>query len=269
MALPTPSRESTCLITGASSGIGADIARSLARRGHGVTLVARRTELLEKLAEELRAGHGVRAEVLAADLLDPATRGELVERVAALGLTVDVLVNNAGFGSAGNFQQLPVEREVDMVRLNVETVVELCGRYVPEMVGRGRGALLNVASTAAFQPLPRQATYAASKAFVLSFTDALSVDLSGTGVTAASLCPGPVRTEFFENAGFESEARDLPGFVWTTPDFVAEEGVRALERGRRVAVPGGFNRLSALSGQHTPRGAWLKLAGRFYPVGRD
>lgn len=269
MALPPPSPKSTCLVTGASSGIGADIARSLARRGHGVTLVARRAELLEALAEELRQAHGVRAEVQAADLTDATAREQLVERVAELGLEVEVLVNNAGFGSAGRFQRLPVERELDMVRLNVETVVALCGSYLPEMVGRGRGAVLNVASTAAFQPLPRQATYAATKAFVLSFTDALAADLSGTGVTAASLCPGPVRSEFLQAAGIEAEAEGVPGFVWTDSDFVAEQGVVALEKGKRVVVPGTVNRVGAVTGQHAPRGAWLRLAARVYPLGRD
>src|SRR5512132_576744 len=164
MALPPASADSTCLVTGASSGIGADIARSLARRGHGATLVARRTERLDELAEELRSRHGVRAEVLACDLADSAAREDLARQIDDLGLTVEVVVNNAGFGSGGLFQRLDQERELEMVRLNVETVVALCGRYVPLMVARGRGALLNVASTAAFQPLPRQATYSASKA---------------------------------------------------------------------------------------------------------
>src|SRR5215213_9003031 len=184
MALPPRSPASTCLVTGASSGIGADMARALARRGHGTVLVAGRTGRLEELADELRRQHGVRAETLACDLGDSSARERLYGQIDDLGLTVEVVVNNAGFGSGGLFQRLDQERELEMVRLNVEAVVALCGNYVPPMVARRRGAVLNVASTAAFQPLPRQATYAATKAFVLAFTDGVHADLHGTGVTA-------------------------------------------------------------------------------------
>ena len=266
MALPPPSADSTCLVTGASSGIGADIARSLARRGHGTTLVARRTERLEELADELRREHGVRAETLGCDLCDAGARPGLVRQLGELGLTVEVLVNNAGFGSGGLFQRLDPERELEMVRLNVESVVALCGQYVPAMVERGRGAVLNVASTAAFQPLPRQATYGASKAFVLAFTDALHADLRGTGVTATSLCPGPVKTEFAETAGIDEAASGLPELWWTDSDYVAEEAVKGLERGRRVVVPGKLNQATALGGQHAPRGLLLRIGSRVTPV---
>jgi|SRR5215218_3052113 len=265
MALPSPAPESTCLITGASSGIGAEIARSLSRRGHGVTLVARRTERLEQLAEELRDRNGVRVEVLGCDLGDAAARQGMTAEIEEGGLRVEVLVNNAGFGSGGRFDRLDAQREVEMVRLHVEAVVDLCGRYVPAMVQRGRGGVLNVASTAAFQPLPRQATYAASKAFVLSFTDALHEDLSRTGVTATTLCPGPVRTEFWQSAGIE--ARGLPAFVLADAAEVSEAGVNGLEKGRRVVVPGPLNRAGALGGQLAPRGLFLKVAGKVYPVG--
>ena len=162
MALPPPSETSTCLVTGASSGIGADIARELAKRGHGVTLVARREERLRDLAKELEV-YGVRAEVVACDVTDPDARERMAEEIAERGLDVEVLVNNAGFGSGGLFWELDIEAEVRMVRTNCEAIVALCGRYVPEMVKRGRGAILNVASSAGFQPLPRQATYSASK----------------------------------------------------------------------------------------------------------
>ena len=266
MALPPPAPASTCLVTGASSGIGSDIARSLARRGHGVTLVARREDRLRALAEELSSDNGVRAETLGCDLADDGSRTRMLARLAELGLRVEVLVNNAGYGSGGRFQQLDPDREAQMVRLNCEAVVVLCGRFVPEMVARGRGAVMNVASVAAFQPIPRQATYAATKAFVLSFTDALHADLAGTGVTSTALCPGPVKTEFVDEAGLGDPAENLPGFMWTASEDVAEQGVRGLERGKRVVVPGRINAASALGGQHAPRGLLLKLAGRFYPV---
>ena len=268
MALPQPDLHSTCLVTGASSGIGAEAARSLARRGHGVTLVARRADRLEALAAELRSAHGVRVEVLECDLADDAARDRMLDALGELAVNVEVLVNNAGFGTGGLFHELDAEREAEMVRLNVEAVVSLCGRYVPEMVRRGRGAVLNVASTAAFQPLPRQATYGATKAFVLSFTDALHAELAGTGVTATALCPGPVRTEFADTAGIGEEAEGLPDVFWAEAADVAEQGVRGLEKSRRVVVPGLLNRGGALAGQHAPRGVLLKLAGRISPVGR-
>jgi short-subunit dehydrogenase len=266
MALPPPLPDSTALVTGASSGIGADIARSLARRGHNVVLVARRTELLDALAAELSEEHGVRAETLACDLSDAAARAAMLERLGGLGLTVDVLVNNAGFGSGGLFQELDQDRELQMVRLNVEAVVDLCGRFVPEMVRAGRGAVLNVASTASFQPLPRQATYSATKAFVATFTDALHADLRGTGVTATCLCPGPVKTEFPDAAGIQDAADGLPGIFWTQSHDVAEEAVKGVERGKRLVIPGLINRATALGGQHAPRGLLLQLAGRLYPI---
>src|SRR3954453_20377610 len=262
MALPPASPDSTCLVTGASSGIGADIAPSVAGRGHGVVLVARRAERLQDLADELRSRRGARAETLACDLGDSSARDRLPAQIEELGLTVEVLVNNAGFGTGGLFQQLDQEGELEMVRLNVETVVALCGEYVPGMVDRGRGAVLNVASTAAFQPLPRQATYSATKAFVLAFTDALHADLGGTGVTATTLCPGPVKTEFSESAGISDGADSVPELFWTDPSFVAEQAVRGLERGKRVVVPGKLNRAGALGGQLAPRGLLLRLASR-------
>jgi short-subunit dehydrogenase len=268
MALPPPDFHSTCLVTGASSGIGADVARSLARRGLGSTLVARRAERLEDLAKELRDEHGVRVEVVGADLADARSRAGLLARLTELKLSVEVLVNNAGFGSGGLFHELDEKREVEMVRLNVEAVTALCGRFVPDMVRRGRGGVLNVASTAAFQPLPRQATYGATKAFVLSFTDALHAELAGTGVTATALCPGPVRTEFADTAGIGEEAEGLPDIFWADSPDVAEQGVRGLEKNRRVVVPGMLNRAGAHGGQHVPRSLLLRLAGRLSPVGR-
>src|SRR4051794_6620453 len=161
MPLPPERPGSTCLITGASSGIGAELARGLAERGHGVTLVARREERLRELADELTDTHGVRAGVVTADVSDPEGRAELQAAVAEQGLDVEVLVNNAGFGSGGPFVELDGEREASMVRTNVEAVVALSSAYLPAMAERGQGAVLNVASLIAFQPVPFQATYGA------------------------------------------------------------------------------------------------------------
>jgi short-subunit dehydrogenase len=266
LPLPPPDPACTCLVTGASSGIGAEIARELARRGHGVTLVARREQRLRELAGELAAEHGVRAEAIACDLADAEARQRLVAAVAELGLEVEVLINNAGFTTIGRFQDLDPERELLEVRTNVEAVVALCADYVPRMVERGRGAVLNVASTAAFQPIPRQVTYSASKAFVLHFTEAMHSDLQGTGVTATALCPGPIRTEFLEAAG-RGEAAELgPSFVWVSPAKVARAAVAGLERGRRVVVPGVLNLIGAIAGRHTPRALTLPLMRRLWPL---
>lgn len=266
MALPSPSAGSTALVTGASSGIGSDIARQLAERGHSLTLVARREDRLTALAEELESKLHVRTDVIGCDLSDAPARDRLVAEIRARGLAVSILVNNAGFGSAGSFQDLDIDGELRMVRTNVEAVVHLCGEYVPAMVERGDGAVLNVASVAGFQPLPRQSTYSASKAFVLSFTEVLSSDLKGTGVTATALCPGPVKTEFTDqHPGFDVSS---PDFVWMSSEECAKAGVRGLERGKRVVVPGVANRISTLAGQHAPRSVLLAAARRFYPPGR-
>jgi short-subunit dehydrogenase len=258
--LPPPDPNATCLVTGASSGIGTEIARALAKRGHGIALVARRKERLEELADELRTSHGVRVEALACDVSRQDERERMLAELEELGLTVEVLVNNAGVGTSGRFHELDTAQELEMMRLNCEAVVALCGAFVPGMVERGRGALLNVASTAAFQPLPTEATYAATKAFVLSFTEALHGDLAKTGVVATALCPGPVKTEFMEGPGIEEAAATLPSFMWVDAEVVAEQGVKALERGLRIAVPGVANRVGANLGRHTHRGLLLAVA---------
>ncbi len=267
MALPPPADDSTCLVTGASSGIGADMARSLARRGQGVTLVARREDRLRDLAAELSGKYNVRAETLACDLNDPSARDRLEADVAELGLEVGVLVNNAGFGTSGYFHRLDRETEVEMVRTNVEVVIDLCGRFVPKMVDRQSGAVLNVASTVAFQPFPLQATYGASKAFVLSFTEALNQEVTDTGVSVTALCPGPVKTEFVAKAGFDESEELAPSFMWVDAADVAEAGVAGLDAGRRVVIPGTANRVGAIAGQHTPRSLLLRLVGRAHPAG--
>jgi uncharacterized protein len=268
VALPEPDIHATALVTGASSGIGAEIARELARRGHGVTLVARREERLRELADEIVTEHNVHAEAMSCDVNDDAARKRLVKEIDDRGVSVDILVNNAGFGSAGRFVDLDVEQEVAMCRTNVEAVVAFSGTYAPRMVGRGDGGILNVASVAGFQPLPRQATYAATKSFVVSFTDALHTELSGTGVTATALCPGPVETEFSEVAGLQSEWDALPSFATMSAADTAKAGVDALAKGRRGVAPGLLNTVTAVAGHNTPRSLLLPLLNRFYPAGK-
>ena len=266
MALPPPDPGTTCLITGASSGIGAEIARELASRGLGVTLVARREERLRELADEIAEAYGVETEVVTGDVSSERGRKRITGEVEARGLTVEVLVNNAGFGSGGRFTKLDAAKETSMVRTNCEAVAALTGHYLPEMASRGRGAVLNVASLIAFQPVPFQATYGATKAFVLSFTDALHEEMRGTGVTVTAVCPGPVHTEFGEQGGFGGADERIPEALWLDADRVARDAVRALEDGDRITVPGAGNQIAALWGQHLPRSVLLPLVKRIWPV---
>ncbi len=264
MALPPPSRSSAALITGASSGIGTEIARELARRGHSVVLVARREERLREIATELSADHGVRAEVLTADLGDSSARERLATQVTELGLEVEILVNNAGYGDNARVNSADRENLLAMVRLNCEALLDLQARYSPGMVERRRGAILNVASTAAFQPMPGTATYAATKAFVLALSEGTHAEVKGMGVTVTALCPGPVKTEFAEIAGIGGAEDSLPDFFWSTAEEVGKAAVAALEGGKRVVIPGMVNRVTAVGGQHTPRAFALPLVKRFW-----
>jgi uncharacterized protein len=262
--LPSPDPAATCLITGASSGIGAALARELSVRGYGVTLVARREERLRALAAELALAYSVRAEVLPCDLADPSARAALRERVAALGLRVDLLASNAGLGSHGRFSELDPAGEVQQVRVMCEASVELCGIFVPPMVQRGGGAVLIVASISAFQPVPNTATYGAAKAFLLSFGEGLHSELRGSGVAVTTLCPGPVRTEFFEPGIEHPSERLFPAPFWKSPEAIAKAGIRGLSRNRRVVIPGAAARLLAGSGRVCPHFLQLPLVERMY-----
>jgi uncharacterized protein len=264
MALPPPSTGGTAVITGASSGIGAAIARELAQRGHAVTLVARREERLKSLASDLKSEHGVDAAAIACDLADAAGREGLAEQIRDRGRSVEVLVNNAGFGSRGRFIEKDPGRMVDMVRLNVEAVVDLSSRFLPGMAERGRGAVINIASTAAFQPMPGGATYAAGKSFVLSFSEALHTEQRGNGVTVTAVCPGPVKTEFTEVAGMAGVENETPDVFWMTAEEIGRHAVEGAEQGKRVVVPGALNRAQSLVGQHTPRALALPLIDKLW-----
>jgi short-subunit dehydrogenase len=268
VALPAPSDSGTALITGASSGIGAAIARELGGRGHNLVLVARRRERLQELADELSAAHGVSAEAIAADLGEAEGRDQVERGVAERGLEVEVLVNSAGFGDVEDLAGADRERMLAMIELNCAAVVDITARYLPRMVERGRGAIVNLASTAAFQPIPGNATYAATKAFVLSLSEGIHGELAGSGVTVTAVCPGPVPTEFVETAGFESVDDKVPAFVWTSVEEVAANAVAGAERGKRVVVPGLLNRAGALAGQHSPRMMVLPIAKRIWQRAR-
>jgi uncharacterized protein len=264
VALPDPSDKATALITGASAGIGEAIARELAGRGHGVTLVARREDRLRSLAEDLADRFGVRAEALAADLGDAAARADLPRRISELGLDVEILVNNAGFGGGEDFARTDRERLLSMVEVNCVALLDLQALYLPQMVERGRGAVINIASTAAFQPLPGAATYGATKAFVLSLSEAVHEELKGTGVTLTAVCPGPVKTEFTQAAGLTGADSQVPGALWMSAEAVAKQAVEAVDDGKRAVVPGLINRAGALTGQHAPRMLALPIVKRVW-----
>jgi uncharacterized protein len=261
--LPPPSEDGVVVVTGASSGIGEEIAREFARRGYRLVLVARRADRLLNVAEELDG----RAHVLPADLSNRDERAALHGQVAALGLFADILVNNAGLSTLGPVAESNPEAELNLVEVDVAAVVDLCSRFVPDMVKRGRGAVLNVASVGAFGPVPGQAAYGAAKAFVLSYTQAMREELRGKGVTAATLCPGPVKTGFGEAAGIPDEEaeKSLPKFLWVDPDAVAKIAVDGLASGNGVIVPGAANRIASVFYHHLPRRLLLPLIARNHP----
>ncbi len=246
------------LITGASSGIGEALARRLAAERRPVALVARRTDRMERLAGELRAAHGSEVQVLTSDLTRPGAGAALQAEVERRGIVVDWLVNNAGFGTHGRFHELPVARELEEIQLNVSALVELTGRFLPAMVERRRGAVMNVASVGGFGPGPFMATYCATKAFVLSFTESLAEEVRGTGVHVLCVCPGFTRTEFQEKVDVDTS--NLPGFVWMTADQVAEQAIGAVGQ-RTVLVNGMMNAVAAGLYRHLPASVTTRLVG--------
>jgi len=223
----------TALITGASSGIGRDLARLHARQGGDLVIVARRREALEELKAELEEEHAVTVTVLTADLVEAGACKELYRRVSELELSIDVLINNAGFGGHGKFYERSWEQDHAMIQLNIVALSELTHLFLQDMVRRKQGKILNAASTAAFVPGPLQATYYATKAFVLSFSQALAEELREANITVTALCPGAVATEFSETANLEGTA----AFRRAAPSMkVAQVGYRAMQRGRLVAI---------------------------------
>jgi uncharacterized protein len=245
----------TALITGASSGIGEEFARQLAGRGYDLILVARRRDRLEQLAEQLPTT----AHVIECDLVSDAA--ELPARVQQIGVDVDLLINNAGFGLRGRFLELDAERETEMVRVNCEAVVILTHAFVPAMVDRGRGGVITVASTAGMQPLPYETTYGASKAFAISFMEALWMELRDTGVRFLVVNPGPVKTEWQAVAGYDENTPIPPGMI--SAEQCVTDALRAYDRQKRSVIPGRFFPwfMRAAVG---PKGLKLRVAERMY-----
>jgi short-subunit dehydrogenase len=257
-----PATWTTALVTGASSGIGAALARRLAAEGTDLVLVARDRGRLDALAAELAtpAAGGVRAEVLVADLADPGQLGEVEKRVADAARPVDLVVNNAGFGTYGDFVGLDVDGEEREIAVNVLAVVRLTHAALGAMLPRGRGAVINVSSVAGLQATPGNATYGASKAFVATFGEAVAGELAGTGVTLTTVLPGFTRTEFHERAGIGG--RKVPGPAWMSARDVAAETLDAARAGRPWLVPGVLNKLAAAAAGPVPRGLRRRLAAR-------
>ncbi|MBK7578849.1 MAG: SDR family oxidoreductase [Myxococcales bacterium] len=261
-----PFRKTTALVTGASSGIGLELARQLAERGASLVLTARSQDKLEALAQELSQQYSVKARVVVADLARPRGALELCADVDALGIDIDHLINNAGFGDAGALTRADPEKLAEMVRLNCEAVVVLARHFLPGMLARRRGGVLNVASTAAFQPMPYMATYAATKAFVLSFSAALAKEVEGQGVHVTALCPGPVPTGFQAAAGIEPGMERIAAL---SASETASQALSAYADGDAVCVPGAVNRAQTLFSKLAPRGlltsavaAAMKRTGR-------
>ncbi len=247
------------LVTGASSGIGVSFARQLAAQGRSLILVARRKERLEKLADELRKAHGVSVTVLAADLSVPDAAVKLLDAVKAEGLAVDLLINNAGYGMQGRFLDMEMAEVEQMFRLNALSLTHLTQLFAREMVARGHGYILNVASAAAFLPSPFVSAYAASKAYVLGFSEAFSFELRGTGVSLTTLYPGITTTEFNEVA--HAKTPPLMNLSILSADDVAKVGLSATFKRKRAAIPGLINKINAFFSTVLPRGFIVHVTG--------
>ncbi|MEB4212057.1 SDR family oxidoreductase [Mycobacterium sp. 94-17] len=261
MSLPKPDLQTTVVITGASSGIGAELARGLARRGFPLLLVARRRERLDELANEVGQEYSVAVEVLPLDLSDPTARAELAKRLRSEPIAG--LCNSAGFGTSGVFHELPVDRESEEVTLNALVLMELTHAVLPGMVERGAGAVMNIASIAGFQPVPFMAVYSATKAFVQTFSEAVHEELHGTGVSVTCLCPGPVPTEWAEIAN--AERFSIP-IAQVSPRDVAEAAISGMLTGRRTVVPGVVPKVVSTGGRFAPRSLLLpgiRIGNRF------
>lgn len=250
----------TALITGASSGIGYEFTKLFARDGYNLVLVARSEQQLQKLADELREKHGIAVEVIAKDLSNANTPDEIFAELQQESLTVDALVNNAGFATYGKFSEIDLNAELQEMQVNMVTLTHLTKLFLPGMLKKGWGKILNVASTAAFQPGPLMAVYYATKAYVLSFSEALAEELRGTGVTVTALCPGPTQSGFQKRANME-DSRLFRGRKVADAATVARIGYRGLMTNKTVVIPGLRNKVLAESVRFVPRKVVTRVAG--------
>jgi len=262
-----PTQRPVALITGASGGIGLELARLAAKDGHDVILVARSRDKLDELAKYLGGMYQVRTEVIVADLTDPETPAAIMGEVERRGLGVDLLINNAGFGDWGLFGRADLARQLAMIQVNITALTELTRLCLPRMVSQHRGRILNVASTAGFAPGPLMAVYYATKAYVISFSEAIGNELQGTGISVTALCPGPTRTGFAQVAGMgHSNLFKSPTVMEAAP--VAAAGYRGMLRGKAIVVPGLANKALIQSIRISPR--WMiRMITRWFQEGRQ
>jgi uncharacterized protein len=255
------SRKDTALITGASAGIGLELAKLFAADGHDLVLVARRAEVLEQLADSLRARHGIAVRIWPADLADPGAPRQLQERAVAEGVAVDILVNNAGFGAIGRFHELSPERQLGIIDVNMRALTEMTYHFLPAMRERRHGRILNLGSIVGFLPGPYMAVYYASKAYVVSFSEALAEELIGSGITVTCLCPGYTATEFQKSAGMKKTGM-LARLRPMSAEAVAHIGYQGLMADRRLVVTGWGNRLTVFGLRFSPRRFAARVASR-------
>jgi short-subunit dehydrogenase len=253
----------TVLITGAAHGIGLELAREFARNGHPLILTARSESELENIASDLIDEHGVQIRYIAADFNDANAAQGLADTLDQENVQIDILVNNAGLGQHGKFWEIPLERDMQMINVNIAALLMLSKSFLPKMVRRGGGRILNTASIAGFMPAPNMAVYHATKAFVLSFSEALATELKDTGVTVTALCPGATDTNFFPEAELTDTAMFQKGNVMA-PQEVAKIGYEALMKGERVVVAGGINKAMVFSNRFVPEWLTTKLSEAFY-----
>jgi len=251
----------SALITGASSGIGAEFARQLAAEGMDVVLVARRADRLTEQCAAIEKSYKVRATAIAKDLSQQGAPAAVFAETEQKGIEVDWLVNNAGFGTNGRFAELPLEREVEEINLNVTALVALAHLYLPGMIARGRGQIVNLGSVGSFVPTPYMAVYSATKAFILSFSEAIAGEVAGKGVGVLALCPGATKTEFQEVAGV---TENVPEFTYMSAEAVVRQAIAAAKSGKRTLVPGLMNKIMIGSTRLTPRKIMATVAGSMF-----
>ena len=260
---------STALITGASAGIGAVFAQQLAARQTNLVLVARSEDKLKQLATQLQEQHNIQVEVIVQDLTAPDGPKNIFETVSQKGITIDLLINNAGFGDYGDFAELDGERQVKMVQLNILALVDLTHKFLPGMRQRRSGSIVNMSSTAAFQAMPYFSVYAASKAFVLSFSEALWAENRSYGVKVLAVCPGPTDTKFFQDAKFPPILANTAAQNYISPELVVRETLEALEKNHPSVVPGIKNQIQVNIPRFLPREALLSIVANLFRIGRS
>jgi hypothetical protein len=252
----------TALITGASSGLGEEFARQLARENYDLVLTARREDRLKAVAAEAMKLGSSKVEVIASDLGQADAAAKLHQQVTQRGIEIECLVNNAGFGTHGIFHKLPLDREIEEINLNITALVAMTRLFLDGMVARRRGTIINVASTAAFQPVPYMATYGASKSFVLDFSEAVAFEVKSSGVTVMALCPGPTRTEFQDIAGVNETG--VPSFAYMDAKTVVTQALASAKRGKSVRINGIINSVMAQSTRFAPRSMVARIAGAMF-----